>query len=140
MSFFWATWLSVVFLTNLADAGKGLGLLGDSWPFASGNWKLIQATTARYRTPAAVNAFLFGAVVFWEGLSAGLFWLAASTFRGRPSRRAAVDAAFTASLLLSAGLLVADELFIAYPLEGTHLRLFVAHIVTRLAVRYLPEE
>jgi hypothetical protein len=35
--------------------------------------------------------------------------------------------------------LVADEVLIAYPLEGTHLRLFVAHLVTLLAVELLPE-
>ena len=48
---FWAVWLSVVFLTNLADAGKGLGLLGDSWAFASGNLKFIKETTAPVRHP-----------------------------------------------------------------------------------------
>jgi hypothetical protein len=52
---FWAIWLSVVFLSNVADAGKGLGLLGESWVFASGNWKLLQETTARYSTPALAN-------------------------------------------------------------------------------------
>ena len=33
----WAVWLTVVFLSNLADAGKGVGLLGESWAFALGN-------------------------------------------------------------------------------------------------------
>jgi hypothetical protein len=28
--FFWAAWFTVVFLSNLADAGKGLGLLAES--------------------------------------------------------------------------------------------------------------
>ena len=35
--FSWAVWLSVVFLSNLADALKESGLLGESWTFASGN-------------------------------------------------------------------------------------------------------
>ena len=47
--------------------------------------------------------------------------------------------AFTASLLLWGAFLVADEVFIAYPLESTPLRLFVAHLVTLLAVELLPE-
>jgi hypothetical protein len=135
---FWAIWLSVVFLTNLADAGKGLGLLDESWAFASGNWKLIQETTARYRTPAAVKVILFAGVILWEGVAALLFWRAGWGFRGRGAARKAVYLAFTTSLLLWRALLVADEVFIAYPLESTHLRLFVAHLVTLLAVDWLP--
>lgn len=57
----WAVWLSVVFLSNLADAGKEAGLIGESWAFASGNWKAIKETTARYGTPDLVNALLFAA-------------------------------------------------------------------------------
>lgn len=136
---FWAIWLSVVFLSNLADAGKGLGLLGESWAFASGNWKLIQETTARYGIPAGVNAILFAGVIFWEGAAAVLFWRASWKFRGRSSARKAVYLAFTLSLLLWAAFLLADEVFIVYPLESAHLRLFIAHLLTLLAVDLLPE-
>ncbi len=136
---FWAAWLTVVFLSNLADAGKGLGLLGETWAFASGNWKLLQETTARYGAPAAVNAALFAGVILWEGAAAVLFWRAGRSFRGRSSALRAVYVAFTASLLLWGAFLLADEVLVAYPLEGTHLRLFVAHLVTLLAVDLLPE-
>jgi hypothetical protein len=47
--------------------------------------------------------------------------------------------AFTASLLLWGAFMVADEVLVAYPVEGTHLRLFVAHLVTLLALHLLPE-
>jgi hypothetical protein len=137
---FWAVWLSVVFLSNLADAGKGLGLLGESSAIASGNWKLIQETTGRYGIPSAVNALLFAGVILWEGVAAVLFWRAGWSFRGRNSARTAVYLAFTTSLLLWAAFLLADEVFIAYPLEGTHLRLFLTHLVTLLAVELLPEQ
>jgi hypothetical protein len=136
---FWAVWLSVVLLTNLADAGKGLGLLDDTWAFASGNWRFIQETTARYRTPAALNVILFAGVIFWEAVATVLFWRAACTFRGIGSARKAVYVAFTTSLLLWLAFLVADEVFIAYILASTHLRLFVAHLVTLLAIELLPE-
>ncbi len=136
---FWAVWLSVVFLSNLADAGKALGLLGESWAFASGNWKLLQETTARYRIPAAVNVILFSGVLLWEGVAAVLFWRAGWSFRGRSSARKSVYVAFTISLLLWGAFLIADEVFIAYTLESTHLRLFVAYLVTLLAVDLLPE-
>src|SRR5215472_9109159 len=116
--FFWAVWLSVVFLTNLADAGKGLALLDESWAFASGNWKLIQETTARYQTPAAVNIILFAGVLFWEGVAAVLFWRAGWSFRGKHSGRKIWYSAFTTSLLLWGAFLVADEVCIAYPLAA----------------------
>jgi hypothetical protein len=136
---FWAVWLSIVFLTNLADGGKGLGLLGESWTFASGNWKAIQDTTARYRTPAAVSAVLFAGVILWEGTAAVLFWRAGWSFRGRNSASKAVYLAFTTSLLLWGAFLVADEVFIAYSLASTHLGLFIAHLATLLAIDLLSE-
>jgi hypothetical protein len=137
---FWAVWLSVVFLSNLADAAKALGWLDESCPFASGNWKLIQETTVRYETPAAVNAVLFAVVIVWEAVAALLFWRASWTFRGRISARQVVYPAFTVSLLLWGSFLLADEVFIAYTLESTHLRLFVAQLLTLLAIELLPEE
>lgn len=136
---FWAIWFTVVFLTNLADAAKGFGLLGESWAFASGNFAFIKETTARYGTPDLVNAVLFAGVIVWEGVAALLFWRVGWTFRGKASGRKPLYLAFTASLLLWAAFLIADEVFIAYALTGTHLRLFVAHLVTLLAIELLPE-
>ena len=137
---FWAVWLSVVFLSNLADAGKGIGLLGESWAFASGNLSFIKETTARYGTPDLVNALLFAGVIFWEGIAALLFWLAGWTVRGKDSGRKVLYYAFTTSLLLWGAFLIADEVCIAYPVESTHLRLFIAHLVTLLAIELLPEK
>jgi hypothetical protein len=137
--FFWAVWLSVVVLTNLADAGKSLGLLDESWVFASGNLKLIKETTARYGTPDWLNAVFFTGVILWEGVAALLFWRAGWTFRGRASERKAVYLAFMTSLLLWGAFLLVDEVFIAYAVAGTHLRLFIAQLVTLLGIELLPE-
>ena len=41
---FWAAWLSVVFTTNLCDGAKALGVLGESWAFASGNYAFLART------------------------------------------------------------------------------------------------
>jgi len=126
---FWAVWLTVVLATNVGDALKELALLDPGWRFASGNYGFIAATTARYGVPAAVNAVLFLGVILWQGVAAGLFWRAV----GGGCRYAA----FTSSLMLWAAFAVADELFIAYPLEGTHLRLFIAQLVTLLVIEQL---
>jgi hypothetical protein len=136
---FWAVWFSVVLLTNLTDAGRALGLLGESWTFASHNWQAIQETTARYKAPTTVNAVLFAGVILWQAIATGLFWWAGWGFRRKGSARKTVYLAFTASLLLWGAFLVADEVFINYNLESVHIRLFVAHLVTLLAVGLLPE-
>ena len=135
---FWAVWLTVVFLTNAADAAKAAGLLGESCAFASGNYRFLTETTARYGTPGWANAALFAGVIVWEGLAAALFWRAGWTF-GSSSGRSARHAAFTVSLMLWAAFMIADEVFIAYAVEGTHLRLFIAQLVTLLTVELLPE-
>jgi hypothetical protein len=136
----WAVWLSVVFASNVADAAKGLGWLAQSWTFSSGNLQFIRQTTARYGTLDVVNGTLFAGVIVWEGVATVLFCRAGWAFRGSGSGRKSLYLAFTASILLWMAFLVADELFIAYPLESTHLRLLIAHLLTLLAIELLPEE
>src|SRR4051794_10220945 len=77
---FWAAWLTLVFLTNVLDAAKALGVLEESWAFGSGNYAFVTQTTSRYGTPAWLNALLFAGVIGWEGLAAALFWVAGGTF------------------------------------------------------------
>jgi hypothetical protein len=136
----WALWLTVVLTTNVLDGLKALGLLAASWPFASGNYGFLSATTARYGPPAWLNAALFLGVIAWEGASAALFWLAWWTSR-RPmdAGKGWRYAAFASALSLWLAFAIADEVFIAYPVEGTHLRLFMAQLLTLLAVELLPE-
>lgn len=137
---FWASWLTLVFATNLMDAGKAAGLLAESWAFASGNYRFLAETTARYGTPGWLNGLLFLGVVCWEGVAAFLFWLASWTYRGTGREGTSyVHAAFITGLALWAAFLLADEAFIAYAGEGTHLRLFIAQLVTLLAIELLPE-
>jgi hypothetical protein len=138
---FWSVWLTVVFATNLCDAGKALGLLGESWAFASGNYQFLVQTTARYGPPEWLNRLLFAGVLCWQGMAALLFWLAWVTFRGREKTgKGLLYAAFTAGLMLWAAFAVASEICIAYPVEATHIRLFTAQLATLLAIELLPEE
>jgi hypothetical protein len=135
---FWAVWLTIVFLTNAQDAAKAAGLRDDSWAFASGNYRFLTETTARYGTPDGANAAMFAGVIAWEGVAALLFWRASWIPLGA-SGRSGRYTAFTTSLLLWAAFMLADEVFIAYAVEGTHLKLFIAQLVTLLVVELLPE-
>jgi hypothetical protein len=135
---FWAVWLTVVFTTNVLDGCKALGWLGQSWAFASGNYRFLEETTARYGTPAWLNGLLFVGVIGWDGDAALLFWLAGLRFRGNEDRPWLLYTAFTVSLALWSAFLIADELFIAYAVAGTHWRLFTAQLITLVAIELLP--
>jgi hypothetical protein len=135
----WAAWLTVVLTTNVLDGLKALGLLAPSWPFASGNYGFLSVTTARYGPPAWLNVVLFLGVIAWEGASAVLFWLAWWTYRRPGAGTRWRYAAFASALSLWLAFATADEVFITYEVEGTHLRLFIAQLLTLLAVELLPE-
>jgi len=135
---FWALYFTLVFTSNAFDALKAVGLLDAGFRYASGNYAMIVAATAKLAPPAAVNAILFAGVLGWEALAAALFW---ASFR-RVSHRGSVEtAAFVVSIALWAAFILADELFIAYEggMEATHVRLFVAQLVTLLAIHLLPD-
>ena|SRR6185369_14500940 len=137
--FFWAAWFTLAFATNLADGAKALGLLPEEWAFASGNFRLIAETTTRYATPGWVNAILFAGVVVWEGLAAVLFCRALWAYRDWKTGLQHAYLAVIVSLLLWSTFLIVDEAFIAYAVEGTHFRLFIATLVTMLVMELLPE-
>jgi hypothetical protein len=132
----WAAWQTIVLTTNVLDGLKALGLLDESWPFASGNYGYVVATTARYGTPVWLNGVLFLGVLAWEATAASLFWVAWWTYR---RTRSWLYPAFSAGLSLWMALAIASEVFIAYAVEGTHWRLFTAQLATLLAIELLPE-
>jgi hypothetical protein len=137
---FWSVWWTVVLATNIADGAKALDLLGEGWAFASGNYRFLTETTARYGPPPWLNGLLFLGVILWEGVAAGLFWRAWWRFGDRVVGRRALYAAFTVGLMLWGAFLIADEVCIAYAVAGTHVRLFTAQLLTLLAVEVLPEK
>lgn len=138
--FFWAAWLTIVFLTNLFDLMKQLGILDEGWLFASGNYGFMVATTAPAGTPEAIVTLLFVGVIVWEGVAAGLFWRAFAGFRGERSQALPrINTAFAVSLALWAAFMLADELLMAYEVEAVHMRILTSQIVTLLAIHLLPD-
>jgi hypothetical protein len=122
---FWAAWLSLALLTNLADACRALGIGPRTWPMASGNYRSVQQAKARLAAPAWLGAVLFGGVLVWQAFSAGLFWRA--FFRYTPNNDASGNSAnyaYVSGLSLWAAFLVADELFVAHETgaEAAHMR------------------
>jgi hypothetical protein len=137
---FWALWFTVAWLANTCDGLKACHVLGAGWRFASGNYALMVETTQKYHTPRWLNAVLFGGVILWQGCAALLFWFALSVFQGlhRPGGNA-LYTAFLVSLALWAAFIIADEIFLAYETEDTHLRVFTAQAISLLVLVLLPE-
>ena len=136
---FWAIWFTIVFTTNACDALKALGVLPKSWLFASGNVDFMLGVTGRYGTPVVLTGLLFAGVVLWEAVAAALTWraFARAGTGGAPAREAAY-AALGTGVALWAAFAVADELFIAYTVEGTHISLFVAQLASLIFLACVP--
>ncbi|RPI31959.1 MAG: hypothetical protein EHM70_10160 [Chloroflexota bacterium] len=137
--FFWALWLSIVFLTNLFDGLKALKILPPQWKLASGNYEKVASAARKYTLPNWVNGALFGGVVLWEGLSAALMW---RSFAGSLGLGVIDSGLALAGFALSAGLwaimMIADEIFGYYDGESQHLLLFIANLVTLIVIYLLP--
>jgi hypothetical protein len=137
--FFWSLWITLVFLTNLFEGLKILGVLPEGWRFVSGNYKYVSEATSAYDFPHWVTGLLFVGVVFWEGLVVVLFWRAATRYAGSGSDAIGfVDTAFTVNIGLWAAFMFADELFRAYRQQTTHVLLLISQLVSLLAIHLLP--
>lgn len=134
---FWAVWFALVAASNLADLAAALGALPAGWRFVSGNYALIEKTTAIYSFPTSANRVLLGLVIAWEIIAAVLLIRALVAHGGgRPAGRP-LEQAFAMAAGLFAAFTLADELFIAFEggLEAAHLRIFIALLVSYLVVR-----
>jgi len=137
---FWATWLTLAMLTNVIDAFKAFGIGAQKSQIASGNYRALQSVKSRLSAPRWVGNLLFGGVVLWQGLGAGLFWRACLGYRPKSTSSAArVNQAFTGGLGLWAAFMVADELFAAYEPESAHMRAFTAQLVSLMSMYLLPD-
>ena len=137
---FWALWLSITWLTNACDGLKALRLLSARWPWASGNYARMVATTQPYALPHWLPALLFLGVVLWQGLAAGLWWGAVEAFQGMQGPGLErLHTAFGVSLALWAALMLADELLLVYEVEAPHMRIFMAQLVSLLVLHLVPD-
>ncbi len=82
---------------------------------------------------------LFAGVLAWQALCLAAHARAFALFPDPARRRPAVTLAFAVSLALWAAFILADEALIAYATEAVHMRLFVAELVSLLALVLLPE-
>ncbi|RRA99973.1 hypothetical protein [Larkinella rosea] len=136
---FWALYLSLVLVSNTADALKALGILSSDAVFVSGNFDLIQKVVSIYHSPGWLAGLLYAGVLGWQTAGSILLWQAfVADMRQKPGHKTAAVRALTALIGLWAAFLLSDEFFLAYEMPGlsnTHFNLLIASIATAIAVR-----
>ena len=139
---FWAAWYTFVTVSNILHdaAEERSGRLPENWQFVSGNFDAIVKATEIYGLSAQANGVLFAGVILWEFVVAGLLGRALVATTRKPQDYSAVNVAFTISLALWMAFVLADEIFLTFKtgLEGVHLRIFAAQLLSLLAIHLLP--
>jgi hypothetical protein len=130
---FWAAWTGLVFASNAADGLKSLRVPPQSWAFASRNYSLMIKVTAIYHPPKWIVVALFSGVLMWQAAGTWSYGRAAINPCSESGRRAMLSA-FGINLALWAAFMIADEVFLAYPMENVHRALFMAQLVTLIAI------
>lgn len=130
----WAVWWSIVFATNFFDGLKNLGVIGEGWTFASGNYGFLLSVTGVHNTPEVITALMFVGGVMWELLVALFMWRALVSVTSGSASKSAVYRAFVAAFGFFGAFMILTEVFIAYDLAGTHVQLFTTALVSLFVV------
>ena len=124
---FWCLYFAIVTLSNLTDLLRSVHVLPTDWTWISGNLAFIVTSTAKIGVPAGLSSVLLAGVIVWQSLASILFWHAL-----RRGDRASLGPAFVVSLSLWATFILLDEILLIFETgaEATHLRLFIAELVS----------
>ena len=142
---FWASWFSIVFASNLADALREGGVLPPGLRFRSGNFALIADSVARYSVSRTGAAALFLLVLVLQLGAASLFWRASLKPKPlSPQAQSKILHPFVVSIAQFAGFVIFDELLVLYrqlpTLETSHLVVLCALLLSLLLIRTFGEE
>jgi hypothetical protein len=136
---FWTLWFGIVCLTNLFAGLKAIGIVSKQTKFASQNFALVTKAVSTYRLPEWVPGFLFCGVIVWQFIAAALFARAfLSSWTAHSLVWSPVNTAFAAGLALWAAFMIADEIFMEYNNERSHLMLFGVQLITLVGLHLLP--
>lgn len=132
---FWAAWISIVVITNVAAALRVAGLLPSDAALASGNYTAIVNLSDRFSMPHALDFVIFLAVVLWEAVAAALLWRAAIySVAGSSLRTGATNTGLGILLALFASFMLADEIFHAFKIENDHRSIAAFILISLIAL------
>jgi hypothetical protein len=136
---FWSVWHGIVLATNLFEGLKVMRVLPTRWTFASKNYAAIVRATEKYHPAPWIPRLLFSGVLIWQLLILISFgWAMVASVRSGRIDLDQVSIAFGLSVSLLAAFIIADELCTEYDTEHGHILLFIAQLVTVIALAVLP--
>jgi hypothetical protein len=129
---FWCLYFAVVSLSNLTDLLRSLHLLPAEWAWVSGNLAFITTSVAKIGIAPALSPLLLAGVIVWQVVASFLFWRALRRGDG-----ASLGPPFVVSIALWATFILLDEVLLIFETgaEATHLRLFIAQMVSLCLLR-----
>ena len=129
---FWCLYFAVVSLSNLTDLLRFLRLLPAEWAWVSGNLAFITTSVAKIGIAPALSPLLLAGVIVWQVVASFLFWRALRRGDG-----ASLGPPFVVSIALWATFILLDEILLIFETgaEATHLRLFIAQMVSLCLLR-----
>ncbi len=132
---FWGVYFAMAGTGNLIDWLTRRGYRGKYFRSSSKNLELMERVAKRHGSGESAIKILFAAIMSWELLSAATyfttfaFYLAGSTML--------VQYAFFIGIGLFAGLILGNEAFVYYDDEEEHVVMFLAQLVSYIAVSML---
>jgi hypothetical protein len=139
LTFFWALWFAIVFLTNVFGALRVAGVVGPDWKFASKNFESVERAVSLYSAPAWVARGLFAGVLAWQLAGAVLYAVAFTAILGTASLpMGLLNLAFGTGIGLFAAFMLADEITIKYAYEQAHELLLIAQLASLALLHAFP--
>lgn len=128
--FFWASYFSIIFITNSIDLLKHFGLIPRLWKLTSDNYNFLVRVTSAFRLSSNTLIPAFILAIFLELVTALCFW------------KTIIDnevsyLPFATGLTMFGGFILIDELLISYLAEVNHFRIFNALLLSLIAVKYI---
>ncbi len=132
---FWGIYFAMAGTGNVVDWFTQHGYRGRYFRSSSKNLELLERVAKKHGTGASKIRVLFIVIMSWELLAAAAYFTSLALYLG--GDRALVQGAFFVGMGLFAGLILGNEAFVYYDDEEEHTVMFLAQLVSYIAVTLL---
>ncbi|MGH9920293.1 MAG: hypothetical protein ACRD6W_15680 [Nitrososphaerales archaeon] len=132
---FWGIYFSMAGTGNVVDLLTQHGYRGKYFRFSSKNFELLETVAKKHGSSPSSMRVLFVVIMSWELLSAAAYLAALALYLTGSSFL--LPYAFFVGMGLFAGLILGNEAFIYYDDEEEHVVMFLAQLISYIAVAVL---
>jgi hypothetical protein len=129
---FWGIYFAMAATGNIADWLTRHGHRGRYFRFSSKNLELLEKVSMKHGSGVKIVPYLFAMIASWETLSALTYFGALALYL--IGSTLLVPYAFFVGMGLFAGLVLGNEAFIYYEDEEEHVVMFLAQLISYIAV------